>query len=188
MVERKITLKVPKAYEQLVEDIRLLKSDEQNPNKMTIKQKEQTWKSLQEDGWAYPIVTDLNGVLADGEQRAEVCKDHGEFFAPVLRLELSDADRRILRQRLNKLRGKHNKKLDEADYQRIIEAGERADLEALLLAVGERLPEELGGPKEHLGMIPESYELIIECKDESDQRAKFEKLQAEGYKVKVLNL
>ena len=50
MGERKVTLKIPKAYEQLVEDIRQLKSDEENPNKMTIKQKEQTWKEFTE-GW-----------------------------------------------------------------------------------------------------------------------------------------
>jgi hypothetical protein len=77
----------------LLEDIRLLKSDETNPNKMTSKQKEQVWKSLQKHGWIYPVVTDLKGVFGDGEQRVQVCRDHGEFFAPVLRGYLS----RILR-------------------------------------------------------------------------------------------
>ena len=81
----------------------LLKSDECNPNKMTNKQKERVWQSLQKHGWIYPIVTDLNGVFSDGEQRVQVCKDHTEFFAPVLRLTLTDAQRRLLRQTLNKL-------------------------------------------------------------------------------------
>ena len=53
---------------------------------MTNKQKEQVWKSLQKHGWMYPIVTDLKGVFGDGEQRVEVCKDHGEFFAWFLGL------------------------------------------------------------------------------------------------------
>jgi hypothetical protein len=69
MSEKKTILKLPDAYKGLLEDIRLLKSDEANPNKMTNKQKEQVWKSLQKHGWIYPIVTDLQGVFSDGEQR-----------------------------------------------------------------------------------------------------------------------
>lgn len=187
-MEKKTTLRVPDAYLGLLEDIRLLKSDECNPNKMTNKQKERVWVSLQKHGWIYPIVTDQNGVFSDGEQRVQVCKEHSEYFAPVLRLTLSDAQRRLLRQTLNKLHGKHSKQLDEADYRRIIEAGEKDDLQALLSAIGEKLPEDLGGAKEGLDRVPESYELLIECKDESDQKAKFEKLKTEGYQVKVLNL
>ena len=188
MSEKKTVLKVPDAYKGLLEDIRLLKSDEANPNKMTNKQKEQVWKSLQKHGWIYPIVTDLKGVFGDGEQRVQVCKDHDEFFAPVLRLALSDSQRRLLRQTLNKLRGKHNRELDEADYKRIIEAGEKEDLQALLTAIGEKIPEDLGGPREGSMLIPESYELVIECKDETDQKAKFDQLTAQGYAVRVLNL
>ena len=188
MSEEKTTLKIPEAYIPLLEDIRQLKPDGQNPNKMTNKQKEETWKSLQRHGWIYPIVTDLDGVFSDGEQRVQVCKDHEEFYAPVLRLKLSDAQRRILRQTLNKLRGKHNRHLDEEDYARIIAAGEKDDLQSLLSAIGEKLPEELGGPREVGMMIPEAYQLLVDAKDEADQKAKFEELQAKGWKVKVLNL
>jgi hypothetical protein len=178
MSDKKVTLKVPGAYVSLLEDIRLLKSDQNNPNKMSNKQKAEVWKSLQEYGWIYPVVTDLQGVFGDGEQRVQVCKDHGEFFAPVLRLSLSDPKRRLLRQRLNKLKGKHNRQLDEADYKRIMDAGEKADLEALLTAVGERIPEDLGGPREGSLLIPESYELIIGgFRGESDQLLLFKKLE-----------
>jgi hypothetical protein len=187
-MEKKTILRIPDAYLGLLEDIRLLKSDECNPNKMTNKQKERVWQSLQKHGWIYPIVTDFHGVFSDGEQRVQVCKEHQEYFAPVLRLTLTDPQRRLLRQTLNKLHGKHSKQLDEADYRRIIEAGEKDDLQSLLSAIGEKLPEDLGGAREGSNIIPESYELIIECRDESDQKAKFEKLNGEGYKVKVLNL
>jgi hypothetical protein len=178
MSEMKTTLKVPQAYKPLLEDVRLLKSDDCNPNKMTNKQKAEVWKSLQEYGWIYPIVVDLDGVFGDGEQRVQVCKDHGEFSAPVLRLDMSDPKRRLLRQRLNKLKGKHNRQLDEADYKRIIEAGAKADLEGVLSAVGERIPEDLGGPREGSLLIPESYELIIGgFRDESEQLLVFKKLE-----------
>lgn len=188
LIEKKFSLKIPEAYLPLVEDIRLLKSDENNPNRMSLKQQQQVWRSLQKYGWTYPIITNKDGVFADGEQRAQVCKTHSEFFAPVLRLPVSDVDRRMLRQILNKLKGKHSRELDGAEYLRIIEAGEKQDLQALLAAVGEKLPEDLGGESESSNMIPDSYELLIDCKDEAEQQRFFEKLKGEGYHVRVLNL
>jgi ParB-like chromosome segregation protein Spo0J len=78
-MEKKTILRVPDAYLPLLEDIRVLQSDQNNPNRMTLKQQEETWKSLQKYGWTYPIVTNKDGVFADGEQRAEVCRLHSEF-------------------------------------------------------------------------------------------------------------
>jgi hypothetical protein len=189
MSEKKTTLFVPAAYVPLLEDIRLLKSDEQNPNRMTIKQLEEVWRSLKKHGWAFPIVTDMEGVFADGEQRAQVCREHGEFFAPVLRLSISDVDRRVLRQRLNKLKGKHNKDLDIAEFKRIAELGEseREDLKLLLASVGERLPDDFDGKRDSV-TIPETWELIVECKDESEQQRFFDKLKGEGYRLRILTL
>ena len=186
-MENKTTLRVPEAYVPLLEDIRLLTADQNNPNRTTVKQQEQIWRSLQKYGWAYPIITNKDGVYADGEQRAEVCKQHGEFYAPVLRLPVSDVDRRMLRQILNKLKGKHNKELDSAEYIRILQQGEKEDLKALLESVGERLPEELD-EREFSLSIPETYEIIVECKDETNQKSIFEKLKSEGYKLRILTL
>jgi hypothetical protein len=185
--EKKTIIAVPEVYLPLLEDVRLLKSDQDNPNRMTVRQHEETWKSLQKYGWTYPIITNKDGVFADGEQRAEVCKHHGEFYAPVLRLPVSDVDRRMLRQILNKLKGKHNKELDHAEYIRIIEQGEKQPLKALLVSVGERLPEELD-EREFSVSVPSTYEIIVECKDEVHQRQVFEKLKSEGYKLRILTL
>ena len=129
MENKTVTLKVPDAYVPLLEDIRLLTADQNNPNRTTIKQQEQIWRSLQKYGWTYPILTNKDGVLVDGEQRAEICIQHGEFFAPVLRLPVSDVDRRMLRQILNKLKGKHNKELDDAEYIRIMQTGRKRRFE-----------------------------------------------------------
>ncbi len=187
MTEKKTILCVPGAYVPLLEDIRLLKSDEQNPNRTTVKQREQIWKSLQKYGWTYPIICNRDGVFADGEQRADVLREHGEFFAPVLRLAVSDVDRRILRQILNKLKGSHNKELDAAEFKRIAELGEKEDLKLLLASVGERLPDDFEGKRDSV-TIPETWELIIECKDESEQQKFFEKLRVEGYRLRILTL
>ncbi len=186
-VEKKTTIKVPEAYLPLLEDIRLLQSDNSNPNRMTIRQHEETWKSLQKYGWTYPIITNKEGVFADGEQRAEVCKQYNEFYAPVLRLPVADVDRRLLRQILNKLKGKHNPELDTAEYMRIMEQGEKDYLKALLAAVGEKLPQDLL-EHEFSVNIPGTWEIIVECKDEAEQRKYFEKLKLEGYKLRILTL
>jgi hypothetical protein len=42
--------------------------------------------------------------------------------------------------------------------------------------------------QEKVSVIPDTYELIVECKDEADQKAKLEELQAKSWKVRVLNL
>ena len=187
-MEKKTAIKVPDAYLPLLEDLRLLQTDGNNPNRMTIKQKDQVWSSLQKYGWTYPVITNKDGVFADGEQRAQVCIEHGEFFAPVLRLPVSDVDRRMLRQILNKLKGKHSHELDDAEYTRIVEAGETDCLKALLQSIGEKMPDTDGHAPETSNIVPDSYELIIECQDETQQKGFFEKLSAEGYRVRVLNL
>ena len=186
-MEKKTTIKVPDAYLPLLEDIRHLEKDQNNPNITTLRQQEQIWSSLEKYGWTYPILTNKDGVLLDGEQRTEICKQHGEFFAPVLRLPVTDVDRRMLRQILNKLKGKHNKELDTAEYMRIIEQGEKDGLKALLTSVGERLPQELLD-HEFSVSIPATYEIIVECKDEANQKCIFEKLKSEGYKLRILTL
>jgi hypothetical protein len=81
--------------------------------------------------------------VADGQQRITAMKDLGMTECSVIRLPVKDVDRRLLRQVLNKLRGKHNKELDNAEYLRIVELGEKEDLKALLESVGERLPIEV---------------------------------------------
>lgn len=186
-MEKKTAISVPDAYLPLIEDLRLLQSDQQNPNVTTLRQQEQIWASLQKYGWTYPIITNKDGTYADGEQRARICLQHGEFYAPVLRLPVNDVDRRMLRQILNKLKGKHNKELDAAEYMRIAEAGEKDYLKALLASVGERLPSELL-EHEFSVIIPATYEIIVECKDEADQKRVFEKLKLEGYRLRILTL
>ena len=93
----------------------------------------------------------------------------------------------MLRQILNKLKGKHNRELDVAEYMRIAEQGEKDCLNALLASVGERLPQELL-ERDVSVSIPATYEIIVECKDESDQKRIFDALKTEGYKLRILTL
>lgn len=187
METMKTQLKVPEAYSHLIEDIRLLEFDQSNPNRMTLGQRSQIWKSLKKYGWVNPIIVDSNGLLADGEQRVQVCLENQAFFVPVLRLSVNDVDRRMLRQILNKLRGKHDKVMDEAEFKSIVDFSGNNDLKELLGSVGERLPQDMV-EREFSMSIPATYEIIVECKDEAHQKQVFEKLKSEGYKLRILTL
>jgi len=143
-------LYVPEAFQPLLEDIRQLKKDCDNPNRMTNKEREKVWRSLLKFGWFKPILADENGLLGDGEQRLEALLAHEEYYAPVLRLGVDDVDRRLLRQVANKLHGVHDPTLDALEYRRIDEGGGRGELikllqlseRELLKALGDRVPEE----------------------------------------------
>ncbi len=37
-------------------------------------------------------------------------------------------------------------------------------------------------------IVPESYQVVVECRDENDQQAVFERMRAEGYRCRVLTL
>ncbi len=189
-VESKIA--VPEAYRDILEDLRLLQRDGQNPNKMTDKQKESTWSSLTKYGWIYPIITNKDGLLTDGEQRVDVCLDHGEFFGPVLRLPIEDVDRRILRQVLNKLKGTHDKLLDAEEFKRIKEANGKEDLKSLLgISDGtlERYDRLLTAADDERGAILDSsFEVVVKCKDEEEQERIFEDLKSQGLDVRILTL
>lgn len=91
MTKRKTTLKFPDAYLPLLEDLRLLKRDENNPNRMNTKQKDHVWSSLQKYGWTCPIITNKDGVFAD-------------------------VDRRMLRQILNKLKDKRARSAEHCSH------------------------------------------------------------------------
>jgi hypothetical protein len=51
----------------------------------------------------------------------------------------------------------------------------------------ERLPDDLEGKRDSV-TIPETWELIVECKDESEQQKFFEKLKGEGFRLRILTL
>jgi len=129
-VETKV--EVPEAFKPLLEDLRKLTKDQQNPNRMTKRAREGLWRSMQKYGWIYPILVDQKGMLGDGEQRLETCLAHKEYYGPVLRLDVDDVDRRLLRQITNKLRGTHDPDKDLLEYQRLIEGGRRKELISIL--------------------------------------------------------
>ncbi|MGA3058867.1 MAG: ParB N-terminal domain-containing protein [Candidatus Bathyarchaeia archaeon] len=182
--ERSREIQIPMSERVKISD---LKFDQDNPNRMSLAQLERLKASIRRWGDIVPVVTNSDLLVADGQQRVTAMKELGMTECSVIRLPIKDVDRRLLRQVLNKLRGKHNKELDNAEYLRILEQGEKEDLRLLLDSVGEKLPMDVDD-REVSFSVPETYELIIECKDEADQKAKYEKLRLEGYKLRILTL
>jgi ParB-like chromosome segregation protein Spo0J len=164
-----------------------LKTDGQNPNKMNKEQIERLKASIKKWGFIIPIITNKDLLIADGEQRYTAAKALGMTEVSVIRLPVEDVDRRLLRQVLNKLKGEHQKELDQAEYQRIIEAGKEEDLKYMLMLSNEKL--NAGLNQEEKGVnFDESFEVVIECEDETQQEAIYNKLMGEGYKCRVLSL
>jgi len=109
-----------------------LRSDGQNPNRMTAQQTSSLILNIKRYGFIVPIVTNKDLLIADGEQRWNAAKTLGMKTVSIIRLPVEDVDRRLLRQTLNKIRGEHVLDQDVAEYQLIMDAGRRDDLKSLL--------------------------------------------------------
>lgn len=126
--------------------------------------------------------------LIDGHLRAETTPD---AEVPVLVVDLTEAEAAKLLALYDPLAG-----LAQADDDAL--AGLLAEVETQNEAVRamidamlhgqELLPDapELQFPPEV--EIPHTFQVVVECRDEAQQRAVFERLTAEGLKCKLLNL
>lgn len=113
-------------------DVGKLKVDGENPNVMTEKQLARLKTSIQRYGFIVPIITNRDLLVADGEQRLTAARELKLAQVPVVRLDVEDVDRRLLRQVLNKLRGEHDLIADAYEFEKIISAGREEDLKRFL--------------------------------------------------------
>jgi hypothetical protein len=125
--------------------------------------------------------------LVDGHLRAETTPD---MEVPVLVLDLSEAE-------AAKLLAVHDPlaAMAEADDEAL--AHLLADVETDNEALG-RLLDELGSASDDEAAeeqavpaevtVPELFQVVIECRDEDQQRALYERLAGEGLKCRLLNL
>jgi len=122
-----------KEYEIIKIKIEDLKVDGDNPNVVSKKEREAMRKSMEKFGYLSPIIIDQNNIVADGEHRVEIYKDMGRTEIQAIKIKCSVADRKTIRQVLNKLRGRHDKKLDVEEYKKILEEiGNLNDVKDLL--------------------------------------------------------
>jgi ParB-like chromosome segregation protein Spo0J len=171
-------------------DVFALKTDGQNPNRMSDKQHAALKESIQRYGFIIPIITNKDLLIADGEQRLHIAKLLAMKTVPVIRLPVEDVDRRLVRQVLNKLRGEHEPELDAEEFQRIIDAGHEDDLKKLLALSDQSVRTTLGCLQEDEDSTPfkDTWEVVVECASEQQQEETYKKLVEQGFKCRVLTL
>ncbi len=144
---------------------------------------------LAEIGYADALIAretpDGTLMLLDGHLRAETTPNQE---VPVLILDLDDAEADKLLALLDPLSAMAGKN-DELFADLI------SDLETSSDAVRELLDETLGLNQEaetpvlrREAVIPEFFQIVIECESEEHQKEVYEKLNSEGFKCRLLTL
>ena len=125
--------------------------------------------------------------LVDGHLRAETTP---EALVPVLVLDLDEAEALKLLATLDPLAA-----MAESDAEML--SGLLAEVEtdnAAVRAMLDRLADDNQpsdrSTDEPLGdvIVPEAFQVVVECRDEAQQREVFERLAGEGFKCRVLSL
>jgi len=116
--------------------------DGDNPNEQTDEMFGLLVENIRKRGWiGNAIVADSDGLIADGEHRWRAAQEVGLSEVPVKFYDLSDAERRLWRQELNKISGEHDTKRDALEYDQLLNAGKHDEVDALVNAADEDLDE-----------------------------------------------
>jgi hypothetical protein len=127
--------------------------------------------------------------LIDGHLRAETTPD---AQVPVLVLDLDDAEAAKLLALCDPLAGLAEVNDDAlADLLAHVETGNDALRSLLDRMLGHEDPPPVAEPEDGPPpsvKIPEAFQVVIECRDEPEQQAIFERMTAEGFKCRLLTL
>lgn len=138
--------------EGMLQEVNSLGVDGDNPNEMDDDQFSELISSIRQDGWTFPILAKPADdgeaheyTIADGEHRWKAAKDEFGFDrVPVLIGEdWSEAQRRMVRQRMNKVHGEHDPKADALEFDQLVDQGYRDEVLDLLDARDESLEDYL---------------------------------------------
>ena len=119
-----------------------LETDGDNPNDMSDEQVGLLCDRMRQNGWlGGPIITDTDGLIADGQHRWQAAQEIGLTEVPVKQYDIDDATRRLWRQELNKIHGEHDTKRDALEYDYLLDNGKTDEVQALTNAADEDLDE-----------------------------------------------
>lgn len=110
-----------------------LKVDGKNPNKMSKEQRDALKKNIQRYGFLIPIITNKDYLIADGQHRFEIARELDMIEVPVIKLDVPEVDRRMIRQIMNKLRGEHDDTLDMEEFRFLFDNNMSEDFKRLSL-------------------------------------------------------
>ena len=115
-----------------------LSEDPKNPNEMTPRQRKALRNSLEKYGFVQPLVVTDKLQVINGNQKLAVAKEMGIKKIPcyVMDENLTEEDRLILQQILNKVHGTHDKAKDQAIFDQLFKKKRGGDM-ALALGTNE---------------------------------------------------
>jgi ParB-like chromosome segregation protein Spo0J len=180
-----------------IKELRRVRASELRPNPRNWRTHPQAQRDalcgvLAEVGYADALLArelpDGSLELIDGHLRAETTPD---MEVPVLVLDLDDSE-------AAKLLALHDPLAAMAEANDEMLAELVADVETENVAVQALLDRMIHDPETPVEDIvdegsrevnvPEAFQVVVECRDEADQQAVYERLSGEGYKCKLLTL
>lgn len=96
--------------------------DPDNPNQMNEEQMKGLRQSFEEFGFLHPIIVDEDYMLCDGFHRLQVYKEFKQKTIPGYVFHFETPEKRmLLRQIMNKLKGRHDLELDALELQKLLD-------------------------------------------------------------------
>jgi ParB/RepB/Spo0J family partition protein len=150
-------------------DISEIRLDESNPNKMDARKMDALKKMIQEKGMLQPILINQDNLMIDGEHRFLAAKEVGMEKIQCYRLDVTDSERRLLRQTMNKIKGSHNPVEDAYD---LIKLSKEYGVNKLSEYLGQE-EKQLTDFLESVNQVPESYLSMIIDEKKNTKRTHF---------------
>ncbi len=177
MSEKKI-----QTYEIEWVKIKDIKIDSTNPNVMDKQKLDALRKIMKERGMLQPVIIDQDGNMADGEHRFKIFKEQGMDKIPCYRLILTDSERRLIRQTMNKVHGEHNPRDDVED---LIKLSKEISVQELSKYLGQE-EKQLADYLDSVNQVPESFLSMIVDEKKSTRRVKFISFKLTDYQAQKL--
>ena len=164
--------------------IKKLKLDKGNPRKISDESMAKLQRSLKEFGFVDPvIVRKKDNRVIGGHQRILAAKANGDKQVPVIYINISDEKLKLLNVALNNpsIQG-------EWDKEKLTEYLSDIDMDITLTGFDEDEIKRLLAPvniEDQADLIIESWQVVCDCDNETEQRKLYEKLMGENIKCQL---
>jgi len=119
----------------VLKNLKELKHDKTNPNKMSTTKLDALCRSIEKHGELQPVIIDQNNKIIDGHHRAEAYRLLQKNKVPCIIIPVKNqAQRALIRQSMNKIRGTHDEEMDAEEIKKILQS---IDLEEFTGLIGE---------------------------------------------------
>lgn len=127
-----------------------LKMDGKNPNAMDPKQFEALKEGIKRFGFIVPVITNKDLLMADGEHRWRAAKHLKMKEIPAVILDVTEVDRRLIRQVMYRVKGEHDNLMDREEIHFLLAEEDNSLVNHLLGTDDQELIKILedGGPPE----------------------------------------